>query len=155
MTEEPGCAEGEAGAKLKEAGARASTLPVSAPFHSSMMQPAEERLRKDIESIAFSDPGVPVYVNVDAEPVTNAAVAKEAGGTGVLELELEGQGKASIASDTAFQLELVLGEPAAQERPGITGMAHMFEHMAFKGTSEIGTASEQGDTLFTKFSWVF
>jgi len=67
-----------AGAKLKQAGARASTLPVSAPFHSSLMEPAEARLREDIERIAFSDPSVPVYVNVDAEPVTDAAVAKDA-----------------------------------------------------------------------------
>src|SRR6476469_10617698 len=28
---------------------------------------------------------------------------------------------------------------SAQEIPGITGLAHMFEHMAFKGTHEIGT----------------
>jgi [acyl-carrier-protein] S-malonyltransferase len=46
----------EAGTKLKEAGARASTLPVSAPFHSSLMEPAEERLREAMEQIAFSDP---------------------------------------------------------------------------------------------------
>jgi [acyl-carrier-protein] S-malonyltransferase len=68
----------EAGAKLKEAGARASTLPVSAPFHSSLMEPAEARLRQDIERIAFSDPRVPVYVNVDAQPVADADAAKEA-----------------------------------------------------------------------------
>lgn len=68
----------EAGAKLKEAGARSSTLPVSAPFHSSLMEPAEGRLRQDIERIAFSDPCVPVYVNVDAQPVVDAAAAKEA-----------------------------------------------------------------------------
>jgi [acyl-carrier-protein] S-malonyltransferase len=68
----------DAGVKLKEAGARASTLPVSAPFHSSLMEPAEERLRSDIEQIAFSDPAVPVYVNVDAQPVTEASVAREA-----------------------------------------------------------------------------
>lgn len=68
----------EAGAKLKEAGARASTLPVSAPFHSTMMEPAERRLAGDIAAISFSDPGVPVYVNVDALPVTEAAVAKDA-----------------------------------------------------------------------------
>ena len=67
-----------AGAKLKEAGARSSTLPVSAPFHSSLMVPAEERLRVDIDSIAFSDPRVPVYVNVDAEPVTTGPAAKDA-----------------------------------------------------------------------------
>ena len=62
--------------KLKEAGARASTLPVSAPFHSTLMQPAEARLREDIERISFSNPCVPVYVNVDAKPITDAAAAK-------------------------------------------------------------------------------
>jgi len=67
-----------AGVKLKEAGARPSTLPVSAPFHSSLMEPAEARLRIDIEQIAFSDPNVPVYVNVDAQPVTDGSRAKEA-----------------------------------------------------------------------------
>ncbi len=68
----------EAGAKLKKAGARASSLPVSAPFHSTLMEPAERRLAEDIEGITFSDPGMPVYVNVDAEPVTDAAAAKNA-----------------------------------------------------------------------------
>ncbi|MBW2224929.1 MAG: ACP S-malonyltransferase [Deltaproteobacteria bacterium] len=68
----------EAGAKLKEAGARASTLPVSAPFHSTLMEPAEARLRGDVERLPFSDPGVPVYVNVDAAPITDAAAAKDA-----------------------------------------------------------------------------
>ncbi len=68
----------EAGVKLKEAGARASSLPVSAPFHSTLMEPAERRLAEDIEAIAFSAPSVPVYVNVDAEPVTDAASAKDA-----------------------------------------------------------------------------
>ena len=68
----------EAGVKLKEAGARATSLPVSAPFHSTLMQPAEARLRDDIERIAFSDPRVPVYVNVDAKPISDAAAAKDA-----------------------------------------------------------------------------
>jgi [acyl-carrier-protein] S-malonyltransferase len=68
----------EAGTKLKDAGARASTLPVSAPFHSSLMEPAEARLRADIERIAFSDPRVPVYVNVDANPIVDSVAAKDA-----------------------------------------------------------------------------
>lgn len=34
---------------------------------------------------------------------------------------------------------------AAQEVPGITGLAHMFEHMAFKGTSVIGTTDYEGE----------
>ena len=68
----------EAGTKLKAAGARASTLPVSAPFHSSLMEPAEARLAEDIAALEFSDPVAPVYVNVDAEPVTDAVAAKQA-----------------------------------------------------------------------------
>jgi len=68
----------DAGVMLKESGARATTLPVSAPFHSSLMQPAEEKLRVDIEGLSFSDPAVPVYVNVDALPVTSGAAAKTA-----------------------------------------------------------------------------
>lgn len=68
----------EAGVKLKQAGARASTLPVSAPFHSTLMEPAERQLAGDISSIPFSDPRLPVYVNVDAVPVTEAAAAKDA-----------------------------------------------------------------------------
>ena len=34
---------------------------------------------------------------------------------------------------------------AAQEVPGITGLAHMFEHMAFKGTTKIGTTDWNGE----------
>lgn len=34
---------------------------------------------------------------------------------------------------------------AAQEVPGITGLAHMFEHMAFKGTTTIGTTNWEGE----------
>lgn len=68
----------EASAKLKEAGARASALPVSAPFHSSLMEPAETRLRSEVEQISFRDPAVPVYVNVDAEPVRDATAATDA-----------------------------------------------------------------------------
>lgn len=68
----------EAGARLKEAGARASTLPVSAPFHSSLMEPAEARLREEIGRLELSDPRVPVYVNVDAEPIRDAAAAGSA-----------------------------------------------------------------------------
>jgi [acyl-carrier-protein] S-malonyltransferase len=68
----------EAGTKLKAAGARASSLPVSAPFHSTLMEPAEARLRDDIQQVTFRDPEVPVYVNVDATPVTDASASREA-----------------------------------------------------------------------------
>jgi [acyl-carrier-protein] S-malonyltransferase len=42
------------------------------------MEPAEVRLRSEVEQIPFSDPAVPVYVNVDAEPVQDATAAKDA-----------------------------------------------------------------------------
>jgi len=64
--------------QLKAKGARAMPLPVSAPFHSSLMRPAEERLAADLASVPFANPAAPVYVNVDAVPVTEGAAAKDA-----------------------------------------------------------------------------
>ena len=64
--------------KVKAAGGRALPLPVSAPFHSPLMKPAEERLAPHLAAIAFSDPQVPVYVNVDAAPVTAGDAARDA-----------------------------------------------------------------------------
>ena len=45
---------------------RAILLPVSAPFHSPLMQPAQEKLEKDLNKIDFSDLQVPLVNNVDA-----------------------------------------------------------------------------------------
>ncbi|MCA9613984.1 MAG: ACP S-malonyltransferase [Sandaracinus sp.] len=58
--------------------ARAMKLPVSAPFHSSLMRPAEERLAVDLAAATFADPSFPVYVNVDAAPVTTGEAARDA-----------------------------------------------------------------------------
>ena len=52
-------------------------LPVSAPFHSRMMLPAEERLSVDLDAVTFSDPLYPVVANVTARPVTSGAQARE------------------------------------------------------------------------------
>lgn len=67
-----------AGALVKEAGGRAMPLPVSAPFHCQMMKPAEERLAPHLEELAFGDPALPVYVNVDAAAVTAGDAARDA-----------------------------------------------------------------------------
>ncbi len=67
-----------AGVQLKEARARVIPLPVSAPFHSSLMKPAEERLAPHLHETSFSDPSVPVYTNVDAAPTTSGDHAREA-----------------------------------------------------------------------------
>ena len=68
----------EAGERLKEAGAKVIALPVSAPFHSSLMMPAEERLTPHFEDANFSDPVVPIMTNVDATPVVAAEQARRA-----------------------------------------------------------------------------
>jgi [acyl-carrier-protein] S-malonyltransferase len=63
----------------RAAGARRVVpLPVSAPFHCSLMQPAADRLQPVLEAIEFGDPGWPVYTNVDAAPVVRGAAAREA-----------------------------------------------------------------------------
>ncbi len=67
-----------AGVALEEKGARVIPLPVSAPFHSSLMKPAEERLAPLLAELPFTDPSVPIYVNVDAAPVTEAEAARQA-----------------------------------------------------------------------------
>ena len=57
---------------------RAKALPVSAPFHCSLMKPAQERLAKDLEGVRFSAPQVPVVANVYGKPVEDAIGAREA-----------------------------------------------------------------------------
>lgn len=70
----------ERGAKLAdERGAkRAKILPVSAPFHCSLMQPAQDRLAADLDRVNFSQPQVPVICNVHARPVEDAVSSREA-----------------------------------------------------------------------------
>lgn len=57
-------------ARAKAAGARrAVLLPVSAPFHTSLMAPAAERLAGALAAVPIAAPGVPVVSNVTAQPV--------------------------------------------------------------------------------------
>lgn len=63
--------------KLKAAGAkRALVLPVGGAFHSPLMQPAQEELKKAIETTEFNTPRCPIYQNVDAKAHTDAAEIK-------------------------------------------------------------------------------
>lgn len=52
-------------------------LPVSAPFHCALMQPAAERLAADLETLAFADLRVPLVNNVDARVVRGAEEARD------------------------------------------------------------------------------
>ncbi|MBW9112835.1 ACP S-malonyltransferase [Rhizobium cauense] len=51
---------------------RAILLPVSAPFHSSLMAPAADAMREALAGVKKSNPIVPVIANVRAAPVTDA-----------------------------------------------------------------------------------
>ncbi|HEY6305202.1 MAG TPA: ACP S-malonyltransferase [Candidatus Angelobacter sp.] len=63
----------------KQRGAkRAIMLPVSAPFHCALMQPAQARLAKDLAALPFSNPKMPVVANIDAAAKTEAGASRDA-----------------------------------------------------------------------------
>ena len=57
---------------------RAVMLPVSAPFHCSLMKPAQDRLAGDLRALKLQNPAVPVVSNVDAVLVNNAESSRDA-----------------------------------------------------------------------------
>ena len=64
---------------LKAQGAkRAMFLPVSAPFHSSLMRPAAERLKERLATIRFSQPQIPIINNIDVSVETNPDAVRDA-----------------------------------------------------------------------------
>lgn len=64
---------------LKAAGAkRALPLPVSAPFHSSLMKPAAEKLRAALAQIELAAPQIPVINNIDVTVQTEADAIRDA-----------------------------------------------------------------------------
>ncbi|WP_373987844.1 ACP S-malonyltransferase [Duganella sp. BuS-21] len=57
---------------------RAMRLPVSAPFHSSLLKPASDRLRDYLENITFSAPQIQLINNVDVAVLNDPAAIKDA-----------------------------------------------------------------------------
>lgn len=57
---------------------RALPLPVSAPFHSSLLKPASDRLREYLAPLSFSAPQIPLINNVDVAIVNDVAGIKDA-----------------------------------------------------------------------------
>lgn len=57
---------------------RALPLPVSAPFHSSLLKPASDRLREYMAGLGFSAPQIPLINNVDVAIVNDVADIKDA-----------------------------------------------------------------------------
>ena len=70
----------ERAAELAKAGGakRAIMLPVSAPFHCALMQPAQDRLGKDLQDLTFHRPQLPLVKNVDGELTQDSEVARQA-----------------------------------------------------------------------------
>lgn len=63
----------------KQRGAkRAVMLPVSAPFHCALMQPAQDRLASDLRSLLFHAMQTPIVTNVDAEIIHDPEAARDA-----------------------------------------------------------------------------
>ena len=95
----------------KKAGAkRAIMLPVSAPFHSALMQPAQDRLAADLAALEFHAPDVPVMCNVDARLVTTADEARDA---------LVRQVTGAVQWDTSMRALIALGvESFVEVGPG-------------------------------------
>ena len=57
---------------------RAVVLPVSAPFHSPLMEPAQRRLEHDLRAAAFGPLRFPLITNADAEAISSGEEAREA-----------------------------------------------------------------------------
>lgn len=66
-----------AAARFKELRGRVIPLKVSAPFHSSLMRPAREKLAADLAGVKLSPPRFPVYSNVTAAPETDPERIRE------------------------------------------------------------------------------
>jgi [acyl-carrier-protein] S-malonyltransferase len=65
--------------QLKAAGAkRTLPLPVSAPFHCALMQPAAERLRAQLTHIQLQSPGIPLVNNIDVAQETDPERIRDA-----------------------------------------------------------------------------
>ncbi|HEV2175882.1 MAG TPA: ACP S-malonyltransferase [Terriglobia bacterium] len=71
-------AVGRAVELAKQRGAkRAIMLNVSAPFHCALMQPAADRLARDLDALEIADPEVPLVNNVDAKLVRTAETVRD------------------------------------------------------------------------------
>ena len=69
----------KAAALAKAKGARrAVMLPVSAPFHCALMQPAQEEVARELAGLALHDPTIPVAANITGSLVITADAAKDA-----------------------------------------------------------------------------
>lgn len=100
---------------------RAVMLPVSAPFHCSLMQPARERLEQDLRATSFGNLEVPLVTNVDAREIRSGAEARYA---------LVRQVTARVRWTESFRRLVTMGFTTAIEAgPGqvLTGLARRID----------------------------
>ena len=72
-----GCVEKVSKDALAAGAKKTVMLPVSAPFHSALMKPAEIKLQKELENTKFYDLSFPVINNIEAKPITIGIDARE------------------------------------------------------------------------------
>jgi len=131
----------ERAAKLaSERGAkRAVMLPVSAPFHSSLMKPAQERLSADMTALSFQNPAIPVACNVDAALVKDAAASRDA---------LVRQVTGSVKWEQSIHLLIAQGvERFIEVGPGKVLCGLMRQIDRSKGCSNVGDEASLQKTL--------
>ena len=126
---------------MKEAGAkRALTLPVSAPFHCALMEPAAERLHEKLDMIEVQIPSVPVIQNVSMKPESDVVVIRE---------QLIKQTFSPVRwTQTAQNFEMLGIRAAAEFGPGavLSGLAKRIQTVAQHfplGTCELFTRALQ------------
>ncbi len=71
-----GAVERAAELAKERGGKRALMLPVSAPFHCALMEPAAQVMAEALAQVDIEEPAVPVIANVRAQPVKNPAVIR-------------------------------------------------------------------------------
>ncbi len=74
---------------------RAMLLPVSAPFHCALMQPAADRMAEALAGVAIAPPAVPLVANVIAEPVRDVEIIRKL-------LVRAGDGAGALAGERAL-----------------------------------------------------
>jgi [acyl-carrier-protein] S-malonyltransferase len=131
----------ERAAKLaSERGAkRAVMLPVSAPFHCSLMKPAQDRLAADLANLTFQNPTIPVACNVDAALVKDGAGSRDA---------LVRQVTGSVKWEQSIQLLIAQGvERFIEVGPGkvLSGLMRQIDRS--KSCSNVGDEASLQKTL--------
>jgi [acyl-carrier-protein] S-malonyltransferase len=109
---------------------RAILLPVSAPFHCSLMKPAQDRLAADLAGLAFQKPRIPVACNADAALVEDADHSRDA---------LVRQVTGSVKWDQSMRLLIAKGAERFMEvGPGKVLCGLMRQIDRSKGCSSVG-----------------